>query len=69
MDEDIESGKKFWDTIFTNEWSCLDYCLQTASKLKDFWRDHEFGPTKGDPHGYRSIVANESEVPPGLPFE
>ena len=51
-------SKTYWDTIFTDEWACWDYCLQTASKLTHFWRDHEFGPSKADPNGYRSIVGN-----------
>lgn len=25
--------KKYWETIFTNEWSCWNYCLETAFKL------------------------------------
>lgn len=56
--EDDPDDKEYWDTIFTDEWACWDYCLQAAYKLENFWRDHEFGPTKGDPHGYRSIVGN-----------
>ena len=28
-----EMNKGYWDTIFTNEWSCWDYCLQTAKNL------------------------------------
>lgn len=55
-----EMNKGYWDTIFTNEWSCWDYCLQTAKNLTSSWRDPEFGPNTGDPHGYRSIVGNES---------
>ena len=61
--------KKYWDTIFTDEWSCWNYCLEVAYKLKSYWRDSEFGPSTGDPSGYRSIVGNESEIPPGLPME
>lgn len=43
--------------------------MEIANKLKTFWRDPEFGPSDGDPHGYRSIVGNESDPPRGLPFE
>jgi hypothetical protein len=59
----LETGEKstdeeYWETIFTDEWACWEYCLETASKLETFWRDPEFGPTKADPAGYRSIVGN-----------
>jgi hypothetical protein len=43
--------------------------LDVASKLDTFWRDPEFGPSKSDPSGIRSIVGNESDPPPGLPDE
>jgi hypothetical protein len=46
---------------------CFRYCYEQASKLKTFWRDHEFGPTKGDPNGLRAIIGNESKRPPCLP--
>ena len=70
----LDTGEKsteeeYWDTIFTDEWACWEYCLDTASKLDSFWRDHEFGPTKADPAGIRSIIGNESNPPPGLPDE
>ena len=64
-----EMNKAYWDTIFTDEWACWNYCLQAAKDLTGFWRDPEFGPSKGDPHGYRSIVGNESEKPLGMPEE
>jgi hypothetical protein len=51
-------NEEYWSTIFTDEWSCFEFCLETTSKLDNFWRDPEFGPTKGDPHGFRSIVGN-----------
>lgn len=61
--------KSEWQTIFTDEWACWSQCLEIANKLKTFWRDPQFGPSDGDPHGYRSIVGNESDPPPGLPFQ
>lgn len=70
--EDTQEKSKaedYWEFIFTDEWACWDYCLDVASKLDTFWRDPEFGPSKSDPSGIRSIVGNESDPPPGLPDE
>jgi hypothetical protein len=63
--EKLKRGEKptYWKTIFTNIWACWKFCYETAKTLKEPWRDSEFGPSKQDPHGYKSIVSNMSNIP------
>lgn len=44
MKHDNEAKRtEFWNTIFTNEWACWNYCLQQTKPLTTFWKDPDFG--------------------------
>lgn len=38
-EQEKQLDKTYWQTIFTDEWSCWNYCLEAASKLTTFWKD------------------------------
>ncbi|CAK89170.1 unnamed protein product (macronuclear) [Paramecium tetraurelia] len=60
-----------WTTIFNSDLACLRYVYEEISKLEQNpgakWEDPDFGPTKEDPYGSKSMYFADNDVPEGAP--